>query len=489
MAVTSTTRSASYTGNGAQAFPTGFKFLQSSDLTVTVDGVEKTEGVDYTVTGAGDDAGGTVTFTAAPAQGVAILITRSTAREQPVNFQEQGSFAPKTHGDAFDREMMALQDVEAELGARVSAVESVPEDVSALSTRTADLETRASAVEAKNAAQDQDIASLAGGLVPSNILLRWPLARAANWKARTSGVTDDLRAVAVHASGDAVTIVAVGGAAYGEPVLLRSVDGVHWTKATNPGTTGTGAYVVAFGAGQFLVMGGDLAAEYAPCWAWTSPDGVTWTVRTPTFSGQAFTPRPTALLWDGAQWVMVGQDAPNGTTSEIFTSTDGVTWTARASLSQVGRGIAMGDGVYVVVGDGGLLYTSTDAVTWTNRTGGAATFQGSMVAVVWGGQFVTAGPDAEIAVSSDGVTWTDRAGVGLSGTPNLRALVYDPDGIYVAAGDSGFVGTTSDPSTWTTQPAEATANLLGLVLVPKGYLVAVGAGGAILQSLCVPPAP
>ena len=56
------------TGNGVTTvFPYTFKIISDADIEVTVDDVVKTLNVDYTVTGAGVDAGGNVTMTTAPA--------------------------------------------------------------------------------------------------------------------------------------------------------------------------------------------------------------------------------------------------------------------------------------------------------------------------------------------------------------------------------------------------------------------------------------
>lgn len=137
MAISSTAVSTSYTGNGATvAFPTGFKFAANADVTVKVGGVTKTLGVDYSLVGAGVDAGGTVTFGAAPANAAAIVFSRSTPITQPVAFGTggEGNFSPKTHEGSFDRGTMISQELDARLDAdeaeladheaRISALEA-----------------------------------------------------------------------------------------------------------------------------------------------------------------------------------------------------------------------------------------------------------------------------------------------------------------------------------------------------------------------------
>jgi hypothetical protein len=106
--LTTTTNSASYTGNGSTtAFTVPFKFLASSDLVVTVGGATKALGSDYSVKGAGA-ATGTVTFTAAPGNGLAVVITRSVPLTQPQSFRT-GSYLGATHEQAFDRIEMQVQ--------------------------------------------------------------------------------------------------------------------------------------------------------------------------------------------------------------------------------------------------------------------------------------------------------------------------------------------------------------------------------------------
>lgn len=108
--VPTTCNRAAYTGNGATtvfAFPC--KFLATSDLIVTVDGVVKTLTTHYTVTGAQATTGGNVTFLAAPANATAVVIRRSVPFTQPTSYRAQGSFRPETHETSFDRATMLAQ--------------------------------------------------------------------------------------------------------------------------------------------------------------------------------------------------------------------------------------------------------------------------------------------------------------------------------------------------------------------------------------------
>ncbi len=127
MTVASEVSQSTYTGNASTvAFPTVFRFIRNSEVVVKVTpsgGTETiyTEGLGYDLTGAGDDSGGTVTFAGAPASGSAIVIERTVPLTQPIPFTTQGRFDAKTHEEAFDEKVFALQ----QLARRITALEAV----------------------------------------------------------------------------------------------------------------------------------------------------------------------------------------------------------------------------------------------------------------------------------------------------------------------------------------------------------------------------
>jgi hypothetical protein len=148
MAVTTTSSTVSYAGNGsAHSFTVPFKFFAHGDLvvTTTTSGVvsTKTLGVDYTVAGAGSDSGGGITFTgAAPAVGTTVTIARSTSPTQSTSFSTAGSFSPKAHENALDRVTMVGQ----ETVTRTAAIET---RATALEGRATSLESRATTDESR----------------------------------------------------------------------------------------------------------------------------------------------------------------------------------------------------------------------------------------------------------------------------------------------------------------------------------------------------
>lgn len=134
MTVDSTQNNISHTGNGvATEFSFPFRIFEDSDLVVTQvdDELEETVLVlddDYTVDGAGDYDGGSVTLLAgALADGYTLVIKRSLDALQETNFGNLGSFLPEEHEKAFDRLTMLVQ----ELKQRVDVIASISEALQA----------------------------------------------------------------------------------------------------------------------------------------------------------------------------------------------------------------------------------------------------------------------------------------------------------------------------------------------------------------------
>lgn len=106
------TTKTSYAGNGTTdsfAFP--YYFLDSSHLTVIVDGVTQLLNTDYKVTGAGVEAGGTVTLVTAPDTGVTVTITRRMPITQLIDYVKRQNFPADTHERALDRLTMICQEL------------------------------------------------------------------------------------------------------------------------------------------------------------------------------------------------------------------------------------------------------------------------------------------------------------------------------------------------------------------------------------------
>lgn len=118
MTVASSTARVSYSGNGSTTgFSVNFYFLANSHLQVILRAANGTEtvqtlGVNYTVSGAGNPAGGTVTFGTAPASGVTVVIIRNVPLTQQTDYQANDPFPAESHETALDKLTMLAQQLQ-----------------------------------------------------------------------------------------------------------------------------------------------------------------------------------------------------------------------------------------------------------------------------------------------------------------------------------------------------------------------------------------
>jgi hypothetical protein len=115
MTVSSTAARVTYSGNGSTTgFAVNFYFLANSHLKVILlssSGVETLQvlNTNYTVSGAGNQAGGTVTMLTAPPAGSTLTITRNVPLSQDVDYQPNDPFPAESHEQALDKLTMIAQ--------------------------------------------------------------------------------------------------------------------------------------------------------------------------------------------------------------------------------------------------------------------------------------------------------------------------------------------------------------------------------------------
>lgn len=126
MTVSSTTTRTSYAGNGStKDFAIPFMFMKDGDLEVilrTQDGVEVLQSIstDYTLSGAGEQNGGTCSMSTAPAVGSTLVIKRNPAIVQEVDYLENDAFPAQSHESALDLLTMICQSLSERLDRTVS---------------------------------------------------------------------------------------------------------------------------------------------------------------------------------------------------------------------------------------------------------------------------------------------------------------------------------------------------------------------------------
>lgn len=111
--IESNTNIVRYDGDGATvAFDYPFLIFQSTDLKVYVDG-SLVANSNYSVSGVGVEAGGTVTFSVAPAVGDEnVILEREALFTQPVSIQEGSKFPASVVEAAHDRNVMLSQQLD-----------------------------------------------------------------------------------------------------------------------------------------------------------------------------------------------------------------------------------------------------------------------------------------------------------------------------------------------------------------------------------------
>ena len=129
MTVSTTTNKKSTGANGIQTvFGYDFKIFADADLTVIIRSTTGTETVKtlnthYTVSGAGNDAGGNVTFTTGntPADQETVVIQRKLGLTQGTDYVANDPFPAESHEEALDRLTFITQQIQEEVDRSIKA--------------------------------------------------------------------------------------------------------------------------------------------------------------------------------------------------------------------------------------------------------------------------------------------------------------------------------------------------------------------------------
>lgn len=130
----------------------------------------------------------------------------------------------------------------------------------------------------------------------------------------------------------------------------------------------------------------------------------------------------------------------------VVTSTNGTNWASSTftSLGDDVYGVTYGD-KYVIGTGRGKIFTSTNAGNnaWTERTSPTSDF--ILTLRYLNGLYIYAGSSGALGTSTDGITWTSRT----SGTASsILSLTYG-SGVYVYSDTGGAVGTSTNAINWT----------------------------------------
>lgn len=260
------------------------------------------------------------------------------------------------------------------------------------------------------------------------------------WSSRDFGA-NDLRAVAATDTG----FISVGRAG----TIATSPTGAAWQQATS-GTTRD--LFGAYSHDGLVLVGGEQGSIF------TSSNQQDWVRRYSNTGSSLFDIR--GIVHGGSLYVA---------TAGVVTSTNGLHWE-----STLGSGIEVGiihDGKKFIRYGAQGAYWSTNAATWT-RIDPSIQVLGIAVG---NGLYVGVG-SSQIVVSTDGLKWHNVP----ASSPDLNAVIY-AEGAFVAVGENGRVGYSTNGTNWT-YSASGTTRILRSIAFAHGTYVAVGDAGTIAYS-------
>ena len=212
------------------------------------------------------------------------------------------------------------------------------------------------------------------------------------WKNHVFGKDGEVYRAAAFGNGHMVCVGTYGG----QNIMAASTDGVNWKTSTNESKYKFHLAGLSVGKGGFIAFGGDpVTVGVGEPFVMTSADGEKWSERI-SISGKFILRR---LALGNGLWVGVGDRGRRST------SKDGKTWQdmEKVKAQDTLVDVAFGNGVFVGVGLHSLRMMSRDGVTWENKQTG---IEGEHLnSVVWAdGRFVAIGQGASY-FSPDGITW------------------------------------------------------------------------------------
>ncbi|MCW5551767.1 MAG: hypothetical protein KIS67_06305 [Verrucomicrobiae bacterium] len=165
-----------------------------------------------------------------------------------------------------------------------------------------------------------------------------------------------------------------------------------------------------------------------------------------------------------------------GNAGVVLRSEDGVEWTrVPVSGGHNFQGVCHGRGLYLAVTQTGEILYSPDSFTWFGRRVAA----GSLTTVTLAhSRFVAGGAQGRIYLSDDGVSWIEQT---TPGNQELRSLT-SYGGVMVAAGFLAAMWTSPDGEEWTPQNISAFPAFTSVLHFNGEFIATVGSGASMHRS-------
>lgn len=171
-----------------------------------------------------------------------------------------------------------------------------------------------------------------------------------------------------------------------------------------------------------------------------------------------------------------------------YSTDNGITWTP-SLIPQTYTGpiyaAAYGNGIWIAVGDTGLIARSIDnGVTWTGDNNTSIFNFDHVSSIVYDpikALWVAVGFGVAIIATSidDGITWIERANT--FGAYNIYDIAYNGVDLYVAVGEAGNISTSINGIDWIAGISGTIQHLVS-ISYGGGYWIACGSGGTIIIS-------
>ena len=235
MTVSTTTNKVSYSGTGSQTvFAYTFKIFADGDLDVYIRDTNGTETLQtitthYTVSGAGSDSGGNVTFVTAPGSTDTVVIQRKLDLTQGTDYVANDPFPAESHEDALDRLTFITQQIQEEVDRSIKA--SVTNTIS----------TTEFAVDATDRANKFFAFDSAGDLIVSQEIGTFR----GNWSASTSYAQRD---IVKDTSTNNIFIANTAHTSSGSQPLTSNTDSAKWDLLVDAASATTSATAAAASA-------------------------------------------------------------------------------------------------------------------------------------------------------------------------------------------------------------------------------------------------